>query len=283
MSKLPHLVLGALLALTTAIATAATPSSGKVSKDAPSVEWTGTLAQSAASFNAINNNNSAPCAPPSCDTFALEVADGPANLELTINLGRTGSDGTDADAGFRITDPAGNVTFVSGPSNPERAFKTVIKNAKSGAYTLDIVDSFVGAPGDYKAKATLLIPGASAVAPPPTNQPAQPQQPGPAQPGSPGPTLTAKAGKASARKLAKARKLAVKLTTTAPLTKLAAVMRKGKKAVGKGSLASLQSSGKITVKLPKKKLKPGSYKITVQGLDAQGRTVSAVASVKVAR
>jgi hypothetical protein len=283
MPKLPFLVVAALLALTAAIATAATPSSGKVSKDAPSVEWTGTLAESAVAFNAINNNDATPCAPPACDTFALDVADGPANLELAVNLQSVGQDGTPADAGLRITDPDGKITWVSGPSEPDRAFKAVLKNAKSGAYTVDVVNSFIGSPSDYKAKATLLIPGASAVAPPTTNPPASPQEPGPAQPAAPAPTLTAKAGKASAKKLAKARKLVVKLTTTAPLTKLAAAMRKGSKVLGKGSLASLQSSGKITVKLPKKKLKPGSYKITVQGLDAQGRTVSAVASVKVGR
>ena len=280
--KLLTLAVLALVALTAAIATAATPSSGKISKDAPSVEWEGTLAESAVAFNAFNNDDTAPCAPPACDTFALEVADGPANVELTINLQRTGDTG-DADGGFRVTDPDGKITWVSGPSGPDKAFKAVLKNAKSGAYTVDVVDSFVGTPGTYKAKATLLVPGASSTAPPPANNPVNPQQPGPAQPAEPLPTLTVKAGKASARKLAKARKLVVRVSTSAPLTKLAAVMRKGKKSVAKGKLGSLSSSGKLTIKLPKKKLKPGSYSITVQGLDSQGRTVSGLTKVKVAR
>ena len=271
----------ALFALTAAVATAADPSSGRISKDSPSVEWTGLLAESAVMFNLFNNDDSAPCVPPMCDTFALEVADGPANVELSINLGRTGSSG-DADAGFRITKPDDSIEWVSGPSNPDKAFKYVMKNAASGAYTIDVVDSFVGTPGGYSAKATLLVPGAP-VAPAPGTPTGPTQQPGPSQGQEPLPKLTAKAGKASAKKLAKARKLAVKLTTSAPLTKLAAVMSKGKKTVGKGSLASLASKGTLSLKLPSRKLKPGKYQITVQGQDRQGRTVTATTSVKVAK
>lgn len=279
--KLPLVAVSALAALTAAVATAATPSSGKVSRDAPSVTWEGTLANSAVTFNGFNNDDSIPCAPPACDTFALEVADGPANLELTVNLQRTGSGGESADAGFRITDPDGKITWVSGPSDPDKAFKHVIKGAKNGKYTIDTVDSFVGTQGTYLAKATLLIPGASTVTPTKPADPPANTQPGPSQPAQPLPTLKLKVAKSSAKKLSKSRKLSVSLTSSAPLTKIVGQFRKGKTTVGKGKLAKLDSTGKLTLKLAKKKLKAGSYKLTVQGLDAQNRTVTGTATVKV--
>lgn len=286
------LATAALLAFAVAVSTAATPSSGKVDKSNPSVTWEGTLAESFSMYNIFNNNPNAPCIPVACDTFALEVADGPANLELVVNLGRTGSSG-DASAGIRITRPDGSREFVGGPSGPEKGFKHVIKNAPNGKYVLDVVDTFAGTPGTYKARATLLIPGAATTGdsgpattpsnPPPTGDQGG-QEPGPASPVEPSPKLTIKAPKkASAKKLSRSRKLPVALETTGPLTKLTAVLRKGKANVAKGKLAKLDRRGKLTLKFAKKKLKKGSYKLTVQGLDSQNRTVTETATVKVAK
>lgn len=273
-----------------AVSIAATPSSGKVDKANPSVSWEGTLANAFISFNVFNNDPEAPCAPTVCDAFDLTVADGPANLELVVNLSRTASTGT-GTAGIRITRPDGSQEFVSGPSDPDKAFKHVIKNAPNGEYGIDTVDSFIGA-GGYTAKATLLVAGAATTGgggpggtpsnPPPANG-SEGDQPGPAQPAQPSPKLTVKAAKASAKKLSKSRKLSVALTTTGPLTKLTAVLRKGKATVAKGSLAKLDSKGRLTLKFAKKKLKKGTYALTVQGLDAQNRTVTAQAKVKVAK
>ena len=281
----PKLYLLSLLAavLAASVAVAATPSSGTVSKDSPTVEWTGLLAESFLAFNVIANSPEAPCVPPGCDTFALQVADGGANLELAINLDSTADDGSAATAGMRIASPDGSSEFVSGPSDPDKAFKHTIKKAAAGAYTIDVVNTFVGAPGGYTGRATLLIPGAATTPTTPAPPPSQGQNPAAQQQPAPLPKLTAKVGKASAKKLAKSRKLSVKLTTTAPLTKLAAVLRKGSKSAGKGKLAKLDSKGTLVVKLPKKKLKTGTYKLTVQGLDSQNRTVTATATVKVSK
>ena len=170
----------------------------------------------------------------------------------------------------------------------------MIKNAPSGNYVIDTVNIFAGTPNDYAAKATLLVPGAATTGgttvapgtanpPPSNNSSGSGQEQGPSRPVQPSPKLTVKAAKASAKKLAKSRKLSVALTTTGPLTKLTAVVSKGRKTLAKGKLAKLDAKGKLIVKFTKKKLKKGTYALTVQGLDAQNRTVTALAKVKVTK
>jgi len=59
-----------------------------------------------------------------------------------------------------------------------------------------------------------------------------------------------------------------KLSSTEPLTQLAARLLKGKKAVGKGSLAKL--NGKGSLKLKARGLKKGSYVLELSGTDGKG-------------
>ena len=274
-----------LIGISAGFAGAADPPRGTVSNSSPSVTWKGQLTNSFITFNAFNQDPSAPCTNPTCDPFALEVADGGANLELRVNLQATAQGGGNGTAGLRVRQPDGKIVWQSGESGPEKAFRIVIRNAPKGAYSVDTVSTFGGTPVNYEAGATLLVPGA-ALPPPPTTTtppPSSGQQPGPAAQPAPAAKLTAKAGKASARKLAKKRKLTVKLATTSPLTKLAAVLRKGKKVVAKGKLARLEKSGKLVLRFAKRKLKKGKYTLVVQGTDAQGRTVSATGSAKLAR
>ena len=62
--------------------------------------------------------------------------------------------------------------------------------------------------------------------------------------------------------------MVLKLSTTEPLTRIAAQIKKGKKVYGKGSLAKL--SGKGSLKLKAKGLKKGSYVLDLVGTDGKG-------------
>jgi hypothetical protein len=267
------------LGATAAITNAATPSEGTVSNSSPTVEWTGTLAEGAATYNAMNNNPDAPCAPPSCDTFALTVADG-GPLTLTCELGRTGSSG-DADCGFRITDPSGATSFTGGTSGPGKPYTLKIKNAAKGDYTVDVTDSFIGSPGGYTAKATLGAASTPAPAPPTT--PTPPPSTAPAPQPQPGTTISIATRSASAKKLRKARKLGVSLRSSAPVHDVKVTLKRGSKTLASGKLARMASSGKVTLKLKGKaaKLKPGSYRLIAAATDDQGRPTSAGRTLKV--
>ncbi len=73
--------------------------------------------------------------------------------------------------------------------------------------------------------------------------------------------------------------LTLKLTSTEPLTQVAAQIKKGKKVFGKGTLAKL--NGKGALKLKVKGLKKGSYVVDLVGTDGKGARRFAVAKVKV--
>lgn len=174
------ILLLALVVVPATAAPAADPSSGSISNATPTVEWTGLLAEGAVSYNGFNNDPALPCAPPSCDTFALEVKD-PGQVTITVELQRVGSSGA-ANAGVRLTMPDGTQSFQGGLSEPGKPYKLVIKKAVAGDYTVDITDSFVGSPGEYKASATLAgaaAPAAPAAPAPPQQQPQPEPQPGP--------------------------------------------------------------------------------------------------------
>lgn len=260
-----------------AAAHAATPSSGTVSNASPSVTWTGLLVQGAASYNAFNNNPDAPCAPGSCDTFALKVEDG-GPLTLACELQRSASSGV-AECGFRVTDPSGTTTFTGGPSGPDKPFTLKIKNAVKGDWTVDTTDTFVGTPGNYEATATL---GNATPAPVVPTTPVGSPSP---QPAAPGTTLAITTRSASSKKLRKARKLAVGLKSSAPVDNITVTLRKGKKKLASAKLATLASSGKATLKLKGKaaKLKKGSYRLVAAGTDKQNRPVSTATTLKVKR
>jgi hypothetical protein len=269
----------AAVAATTA-AQAADPGEGKVSAASPTVSWKGLVASAGVSQNAWNQDPAAPCDAPACDTFTLEVAD-QANLQLKLKGFRENTAGGDPTCSIRVTAPDGKQTHNTGPCGPKTEMKVTIKNAAKGKYVLDIANSHVvntSGPENYEASATLVVPP-PAVSPPPSGgpAPAPTTTAPPAQQQPAAATLTAKAPKLSARKLKKAKKFTVKLTSSAPLTGVNGILVNKKKQVGGGRLASLNGSGKLVVKL-KKLLKNGSYQLSVGGRDAQGR--NAVVAIK---
>jgi hypothetical protein len=127
------LIAAAAAAGTVAVADAATPADGTVSKASPTVAWTGTLAESAIAYNAFNQGAPIPCAPPTCDTFTLTVAD--EGGDLVLNIKPSG----DVATGFRITTPDGEQEFNGGDATAAKGHTVTIKNAPKGEYTLDAV------------------------------------------------------------------------------------------------------------------------------------------------
>lgn len=63
--------------------------------------------------------------------------------------------------------------------------------------------------------------------------------------------------------------MTIKLKASEPLTKIGAQLKKGKKVVGKGSLAKL-NKGKGSLRLKAKRLKKGTYVLDLAGTDATG-------------
>jgi hypothetical protein len=273
--RLPAAVLLLLsAALTVSVAHAADPGSGKVSAASPTVAWKGQVLDSGVTSNAWGQDPTFDCNAPACDRFTLEVADS-ANLLIRLKGFQENTAGGDPGCSIRVVSPDGQSKLNSGNCGPKTEMKVTIKNAAKGTYQIDVADSHVvGQPENYEASATLMV------APAPT-APGTVATPAPA-PSSPPPaaTLTAKVPAQSAKKLKKAKKFTVTLTTSAPLTGVNALLIKGKKQVAGGKLARLEGTGKLVVKL-KKALKKGTYDLAVGGRDAQGRNVLASAKVKV--
>ena len=103
---------------------------------------------------------------------------------------------------------------------------------------------------------------------------------GPAASGTSGPTalpVFLRTTKVAAKKAKKQLKLS--LSSTEPVTKLVAQLRKGSKMLAKGKLAKL--SGKGTLKLKVKKLKKGRYLLDMTGRDASGASRSTTAKLTI--
>ena len=283
---LPRLALVALGAgLIATGAHAANPESGAVSKAAPKFSWTGTLDQSYPQYTAMQPETAAgaPCEAPGCDTFTLEVAPDAAGFPLSFAIGQDGG-----FVGLRITAPDGTVTMekVASESASKPATFSVAK-AQAGKYELAITDNSI-TPVAYKGTATLKVPAPEPGAEP-TPAPTAPASGTPAPSGGgqqtsppPATTMSVAAGRASAKKLKKARKLLVEISVSAPVTGVVAKILKGKKALATGKAARVDNVGKVTVKL-RKPLRKGSYAIQVTGTDGQGRPVSGSAKLKVSK
>ena len=260
-------------------AIAASPETGTVSKAAPTVKWAGDTTNSYVVLNPMGNApEQVPCDGTHCDVFTLTVAEDAPNLEVAVNI-----DDDDATAGIRIARPDGTVEYDSGTSSTKSPFKLKIKDAKKGDYEIGIVNNFV-ATITYKASATALFAAPVVAEPTPEVTPAP--TPAPAQPGQQAqpapPTLTVQNGKASAKKLKKARKLAITASSSAPLTSVTAEIRKGSKRLASAKVAKLEGTQKISVKV-KKGLKAGSYVLRVVGTDAQSRRVQGQGKLKVTK
>jgi hypothetical protein len=262
------LIAGGMLAGT---AVAATPESGEVSKAAPKVQWTG---QTTGSYftrvpAAVTADDSVPCEAPSCDTFALKVAD---SATLTVAADIVQPADNPGAVTIRIRKPDGSVVVGSSDADAVsegKPFKMTIKNAPTGDYTVEYWNNFYDGPIDYTASAELAVPP-PAIAPPTV-----------AAPAAPAPVeaigLSVSAPKVSARSLAKTRKLAAKVTVSRAVTAVTATLKKGAKKVGAGKLGATSGTAKLTVKTAKK-LKPGRYSLVVNATDG---TTSTAKTVKV--
>jgi hypothetical protein len=254
------------------VALASEPSSGKVSKAAPSVKWTGSLTEPYAGgyvpFFANGGSADTPCQAPSCDRFELEVTDGPANLDFLLTM-------TSIEGGFdtiRIIKPDGSVVYVA--DQADGPLKTRIKNAANGKYLVDVT-SGSKTQATYEASATLAV---ATAAPAPSATPAPVPAPAPMAPAPVTLTVTAPKG-LSAKKLNKAKKLALTINTNHDAA-LRATLKRGKKAVAAGG-GRINGTGKIVIKL-KGKLKAGAHTIVVVASDGTSQ-VSKTVKLKLAR
>jgi methionine-rich copper-binding protein CopC len=264
----------ALAGVAAGTAIAATPDSGTVNEATPKVEWTGetTGGYLTRMPTAVSGSTDTPCEAPSCDTFALKVKKS-ANLTIAESLD---SDSESAAFTLRIVKPDGEV--VQTDSDPGAAankyVKVVIKNAPTGDYTIEHFDNAADG-NSFKAYAELAVAAAKPVVPPVVGE-------------TPAPPVTVQAldlgvtvGKLSAKKLAKSKKLAAKVTVSRAVTGITAALKSGAKVVGKGSLGATSGTKTLSLKLAKK-LKKGSYSLSVVATDGT-TTTEKVIKVKVAK
>jgi hypothetical protein len=292
------LITGGALLLVSTGALAATPDKGEVSHAAPKVTWTGQVTNSYPNRVAIlladqaGESDSVPCAPMSCDTFALKVAE---SDDLTLTADAPESTSQTGDSGsqvtIRITRPDGSKelhTTEAGGASPDKPLTVKIKKAPAGDWAVEYYNYFYGGAIDYTGTATLGAVKPAAAPPAPAPAPSGGSNPAPSGGSTPAPaaqeglTVAVKAAKASAKKLKKAKKLAATVTVSRAVKSVSAVLKSGKKVVGKGSAGAFSGSKKITLKLSKK-LKKGKYSLTVLADDGAGTKASRTVAVKVAK
>jgi hypothetical protein len=274
MQRVPLLAV-CLSALALAVpALASDPSSGEVSKANVKASWKGeTTNGGATTITSIMNEGTVVCEAPTCDTYALNVKDSD-QLTITATAGS-------AFTMVEVVLPDGTTIYNSGE---ETSNSTTVQIAKApvGAYEVHVALNSLVTTGTYNGMAVLGpvdSKGRPAGSATPTPTPGASPTPEP-QPTQPGAQLTIKTRKASARKVAK--KLKVTVAASAPVTEVKAFLKRGDKMLGSGTIARIDSSAAITVKL-KKKLKAGKYTLSVVGKDSGGRTVGASAPLNAGR
>jgi hypothetical protein len=263
--------------LIASMAAAATPDKGTVSKSSPKVEWGGDLTSSGVFYNAWAQDPSTECSQPACDIFTLTVADGGHNLNVTENNDSQNTAGGDPGCGLNIKFPDGSYQYTQGSCGPKTTLTVKLKNVKAGEYVIRTASSHACC-GTEGYTASAFIPEAMAPAPAPAPGPA-PAAPAPA---AEAPQLTVKPTKASGRRITKAHKYTVKVSSTAPLNAVTARFLKGSKTRATAKLERLDGSATMVLKFARKtKIKKGSYTVTVSGTDDQGRVVTTSVKVKV--
>jgi hypothetical protein len=212
---------------------------------------------------------------PSCDTFALKVAD---SADLTVVADAPGTGGFTM---VQVVKPDGSKVYNSGAEG-ETSTKVKIKKAPTGDYEVQIATNALD-PIDYSAFAEL------AVAPAPTPAPTTTAPPAEGTP-TPAPTTTPPPIQAGATLSLRTRTISSKRSRTAPklvistdreVTNVKAKLKKGAKTLGKATLGKLTSKGTLKFKL-RRKLKPGKYVVAIVATDG-GRTVGLQAPLKVKR
>lgn len=171
----------------------------------------------------------------------FEGPDGVVQLEIPENF--------DGKAGSVLKGPNA-ITYTGAPGaaaapTPTRGPLTQLDTSTGKNYT-------IGQPCSTAPTPPPTVPGPPPSSPPTAAAPADQKLPVKVL------TRRAKAGK----------RVAVKLRSSEPLTKLSAQLVRGRKAVGKGSLARL--SGKGTLKLKLRGAKRGSYRLDLAGTDSKG-------------
>ena len=270
--RLTTLSLTAAAVVAAVPAIAATPESGTISNASPRIDWEGENVNGGlTTLPAFSNGGTvAGCNQPSCDTFALKVAD-PGDLTVTAS-----SPNERVFVMVEIVKPDGS-TVYSGGSETESSTTVKIKKAPAGDYEVRIANNAIEIE-PYVAFATL--PAAPAPAPGPAPQPQPQPQPQPGQgqpPASPSATVSVVTKKLSARKTRKKAKLAI--SSSGPVQNVVVTLRKGKKVLGTGKLAQLNGRANVGLKL-KKKLKKGRYTVGIAAKD-NGRPIGASAPLTV--
>lgn len=273
------------------IALAAEPESGTISPAAPSVKWSGELtAPYFVWLQWFRNNGEGECTSPACDSFALEVAGGPANVTLKMEASSPDSGSFES---IRVVKPDGSIAYFNNTETADAETKLLLKNAVNGKYSVDISTGAKG-PATYEASAEMAggaAPtggGGATQPPPPSTTPAPstggPQDPGGQQGTQPAPAedfeLTVKAPKIKARKARKGAKVKATVTVSREVESLTATLKKRKKKVGAGKLGRFSGTRKVTIKLSKK-LKAGGYALTVAARNSRGVVVTRTVAVKV--
>ena len=124
--------------------------------------------------------------------------------------------------------------------------------------------------GSVPAGSTPPPPGTPTAPPPnPTPPPAPAPAPKPGAQSQVSGPLPVKVLTKRAKRLKKGKRLKIQLSSSEPITKLAAQLRKGSKVVAKGKLARLSGKGTLKLKLTTK-LGKGKYVLDIAGSDARG-------------
>jgi hypothetical protein len=170
---------------------------------------------------------------------------------------------------------ASKQVLVGAVPSPTRGLSTVIDTAPdTGAPGVGGKLWKVGpCPADGAVPPGSSPPPSGVPTAPPSSEPQPQPQSGPApaagtQEQSSGP-LPVKVLTKKARQLKKGKTLVLKLSSSEPVTKLAAQLRKGTKVIAKGKLARISGNGKLKLKL-KSKLGKGKYVLDLAGSDARG-------------
>ena len=86
----------------------------------------------------------------------------------------------------------------------------------------------------------------------------------------------------SAKKAAKRRSLALKVSSTQEISNLVVHLKKGSKVLGSGRLASLNGKRTLKLRLKSRRLKAGKYTIAATGT-VDGRSLSAHQAVRLSK
>ena len=270
-------VLGGAVAVAAgaSIAGAADPASGTISNATPSVKWAGDVTGSYAARIPVvlSEDDSVPCVAPTCDAFALTLADaGDLTVSGTAPGGTsTGGDDAPAQVTIRVRKPDGSVVLFTGDATEDKPLSGKIKAAPKGDYDVEYWNNFIDGPIDY-------VGGAFIGAGP---KPAVPAPPAPAPAPAPAPKEDLKVSGKAGKNSAKRKRVVLTVTVSRAVKSVTATLLKGSKKLGSGKLGAFSGSKKLTIKAAK--LKAGTYSVALTADDGAGVKAAKTIKVKVGR